>query len=524
MSRITNLLKAMAACLVALMVPGAFPTACEPEIGKESDMDLEKKTTSERRRLPLNLLNEWEAVNPRVEYPEARLDLLGESIETAGQQQAIKVNLRRSRAADCPCDEYFVIDGLSRVKSMQKLGMTIVEVDLYDSLTVAHALDIVAASQAVEPLNVIEQATLMARMHQEGRNYQYIAKAYGCSTSMVLQREQIYSLLDEIKDLMLREKNPLPIHQALLLVTVKDPDLKLELAHKIAPERGKVMTEAQAKDLVTSATAEPKLLLENQEADPSAEKPDTEELTMSNSGHPTPPKATPVTPKPIKEPGTGTLKNAAMIGVTRHDMVGVMTIEGTWDISRTGLKAVEAKITFGTGLASDIFNQAVLVFDMGTHDMTPFLAVAKADAEAAGADDDLCELVVGAYVSLRLYNESVANREACEPVVDPCKITDIDGDNYVGRDADGYTWECPRSQIELLEPKEAPVLPGLSIGDKVSLRLYNKGLKKKCQAVDPCKISEIDGDDYVVIDSESGTYISHRNEIELLEAGETTKV
>lgn len=348
---------------------------------------------SNRTKLNLNLLKSWPDVNPRREYVDDRLDLLGESIETTGLQQAIKVNHRRTRVGDQDVDEYLVIDGLSRVLAMRRQGMAgrEVDVDLYEGLTRGDALDIVAASQATERLNVVEQADLMSRMHQEGRNYQYIANVYGCSPSMVLQRMQVYGLPDEVKALMIREKNPLPIHQALTLNQVRDYDQKIALAQAMAPESGPVMTEAQARDLVKDTTREPEPLLESQPTANSQHptpKDKTSSLqegagqTDSDSPEYSMPEPAPSTGerKRPKEPGKTAMKNAAMVGVTRHEMVAEMTITGTWDISKAGVKCVDAAITFDTGLASGTFHQDSLMFDLGPHDVGPFMEIAAADA------------------------------------------------------------------------------------------------------------------------------------------------
>ena len=390
--KIPRFLRALGACLVAMAVPGEYPEACEPE-----QMDNQPKPEKEpdmpvRTRINPELIKPWPEVNPREDYNVVDMTLLFDSIEQAGLMEPLKVNIRTEQVGDeAPMTTYQLIDGMGRLDAICALDLAEVDVEIYDNLSIERALDIVSSACLRRPFNVIEQCRHIARLDHAGRSLAYIARTMGLSESTVAKRLAIDGLCDEVKALMIRDYNALPIHQAMLLVGL-DLVYQIELAEEIAPETGRVMTEAEARDRVKQYTATPTPLID---------EPATNETTppQEGSGQTGGDDSTHSTPdldpsdagsKPITPPKPGSAKDPNLTGL-RRELPAVMRVTGVFDISKAGVKIKDAHITCEAGVVEFSWDLEAMVLDLDADGIKSFQEFVAIEAEAMKDSKSPCQ-------------------------------------------------------------------------------------------------------------------------------------
>jgi len=466
--KMPRLLRALGACLVAMAVPTKLDTdLVEPgHVMKSFEIEPHMPNTK-RIKLDPKIIKPWPEVNPREDYNPADMDLLFASIDEGGLIEPIKVNLRRDPVGEgaAPLEYYHLIDGQGRLSQVLALGWDSVDVELYYDISVATALDIVSSMCLQRPFNVVEQCRHMARLYEAGRNRSYIARTMGISESTVDKRLLIDGLPDEVKDMMIRETNALPIHQAMLLVPLT-PEQAEDMAYDIAPEKGRVMTETEARDWVKRQVRPPcppampgsvfggQATTDNETPPQEGSGPTTD---GDDSTHPTsePDPSVAGLPAPIKQPGKGSAKDPNLVGL-RRELPGVMRVEGVFNISKAGVRIDQAQISCEAGVCDLSWGQPSLVLDLGPEDIKMFQEFVKAEAESLADNDagapEVIDLSVGDKVSLASFNVGVSCQDQAK---DPCVIEKVNPPkdsglpvSYAVLDKRKYSFSCYRHQME----------------------------------------------------------------------------
>lgn len=194
--------------------------------------------------------------NSRKRFDEQQLFSLCESIKDTGQAQPIAVN----RVCNADGDyEYHLISGERRLRASREGNITLIECKVYFDADIKQATDLRFVENFHRAdLTHIEQAMDMKRMEEVGFKIADIARRAGVSEDTVRRKIALLELPDEVQKMVDREQNPLPIHQAQLLVGLTDSDA-LRLAREAAPIVGQVASEAQVRDWVETIKNGPKL-------------------------------------------------------------------------------------------------------------------------------------------------------------------------------------------------------------------------------------------------------------------------
>lgn len=190
--------------------------------------------------------------NPRQEFEEETLFGLGASMKDTTQLQPIIVN----RDGD---GRYVLIAGERRLRAATNNGDEFIEAKVYQNLSPLDAMKMTRDEnrQRVK-LNAIENARVMAKLHELGMSLEQIAEDEKCSVQTVRNYLKLLELQEQVQKLISREKNPLPVHQALLIGRVKNEETQRELAQKAAPESGPVASEEQVREWVSKIVDGPK--------------------------------------------------------------------------------------------------------------------------------------------------------------------------------------------------------------------------------------------------------------------------
>ncbi len=206
--------------------------------------------------LPADEITIMEGHNDRQIFDEQPLTLLGDSIAAVGQVQDVIVNQVSGR--------YELIDGerrvrekLKRIEAAEAEGIEVppaermIQCKVYENLT---PLQVFIASDVTDThkvkLNVIERANKFEKMACTfGYTPQQIAEHEGITGETVSRLRALLKLPEEIQEMVIRAKNPLPIHQARLLLKLPKKE-QLAMAKKIAPLDGLILSEAETRSLV----------------------------------------------------------------------------------------------------------------------------------------------------------------------------------------------------------------------------------------------------------------------------------
>lgn len=186
-----------------------------------------------------------DGVNPREEFQEQDLFALAKSMDENTQLQPIIVNRVDGKN--------YLVAGERRLRAARASDSSFIEAKVFEGLDPlqAHRMTL-AENRDRKKLNILEEARGMAKLADFGLSDTQIAKEEGVSLDTVRRRLQIIKLPEEIQEMMTRKKNPLPIHQALLLKNLSREDA-VKLAKQAAPAEGPVMSEDAVRDMVNSA-------------------------------------------------------------------------------------------------------------------------------------------------------------------------------------------------------------------------------------------------------------------------------
>lgn len=183
--------------------------------------------------------------------------LLKTSMGTLGQLNVISV--KRAEG-----DKFDLIAGEMRLLAAMDAGQRYIEARIFEvDLTEEQEYCIMFDENMVRnSLNVIEEANAFSRM-LDFKTVDQVASLYDRTTAYIRERLDLLKLPKEVQRMMLRQKNPLRIHQASALVSLNNASKQLHLAREAAPSTATAnLSEAEVRALVREAQGERKLPLE----------------------------------------------------------------------------------------------------------------------------------------------------------------------------------------------------------------------------------------------------------------------
>ena len=213
----------------------APPDAAELDAAPHSDGDL--------RQLPLELLQRGK-YQPRVDFDEAALQELSESIQAQGVMQPIVV---RSIAAD----RYEIVAGERRWRACQLAALDTIPAivrEISDETAIAMAL---IENIQRENLNPLEEARALKRLQTEFElSQQEVATAVGKSRPVIANLLRLLSLEREVSEML--EQGRIDAGHGKVLLALDGID-QVRAARKVADSRLSVrQTEALVKALLAS--------------------------------------------------------------------------------------------------------------------------------------------------------------------------------------------------------------------------------------------------------------------------------
>jgi ParB/RepB/Spo0J family partition protein len=199
--------------------------------------------------------------NSRKRFDEEQLFALGESLREAGQAQTIVVN--------CTDDGvYHLVSGERRLRAAREAGVERLAAKVYDDAPTRLLTELRFAENFHRAnLTHIEQALDMERMEEAGFSIAEIAERAGMSEDTVRRKISLLELPEDVQQMIDREQNPLPVHQAQLLVGLSTSDA-IRIARDAAPIVGAVAGEQQVRRWVEQITKGPELPMEEDEERP----------------------------------------------------------------------------------------------------------------------------------------------------------------------------------------------------------------------------------------------------------------
>ncbi len=213
--------------------------------------------------------------NPRQHFAHDRLLQLGESLVGLGQLQEICVNSTE--------EVYELVTGERRLRAAKEYGRKLIECRVYQDLTDEQmALMVHAENTDREELNVIERAMSLENLAGAGLVDAELARREHCSVETVRRLLSLLKLPDDIQQMMVRAKSPLPTHQAQLLLKLPT-DQRLAMAKRIAPPDGPVAGEGQVRKWIKAEIGTPLIPepAEPAESDEAAEHDASKKSTKS---------------------------------------------------------------------------------------------------------------------------------------------------------------------------------------------------------------------------------------------------
>ncbi|AQT69939.1 putative chromosome-partitioning protein ParB [Anaerohalosphaera lusitana] len=213
------------------------------------------KMTSRTTELEVKSIIVPDGNNNRQRFDNQKLFELGESFKENSQLQPIIVNRVN--------DHNYLIAGERRLRAARAAGLAFVEAKVFEDLDELTVLRMhIAENRDREQLNVLEEARGMQRLADHGWEVKKIAEEYHVTDSTVRKRLNLLKLPDDVQEMIVRDENPLPTHQALCLVGLSESEAR-QLARRAAPFLGPVAGEAEVRGWVNElkeAKAGPKLV------------------------------------------------------------------------------------------------------------------------------------------------------------------------------------------------------------------------------------------------------------------------
>jgi ParB family transcriptional regulator, chromosome partitioning protein len=212
---------------------------------------------SEIRQLPIDIIK-ITGHNNREVFEERTLLTLGNSMSANTMLHPILVNQVG--------EDYKLIAGERRLRAAKADGLTTIECRVFNNLSDLQATKIMLAENRDRvPLNVIERAKGMKKLAELGVSVLEIAQAEHITTQTAQNYLDLLNLDDEILDMVVREHNPLPMYQALMLLKAPKEERK-NLADRAAPLYGSVATKEELTEWIEELKV-PKFEFESKEDD-----------------------------------------------------------------------------------------------------------------------------------------------------------------------------------------------------------------------------------------------------------------
>jgi ParB family chromosome partitioning protein len=182
--------------------------------------------------------------NPRTPTAnDENLLSLEQSIEQIGQLAPVLVNHKEGK--------YWLIAGQRRIEAAAKSrGVTTIEAKVFENLDITTMLRMtLAENRHRKELNAIEEARGMEMLVEINFTDEQISKEFNYTVDTVRRRLNLLKLPEDIKQMITRQTNPLPVHQAYLLYGLPK-DIQRAAAHQIAPTTKPPATEQRAKEII----------------------------------------------------------------------------------------------------------------------------------------------------------------------------------------------------------------------------------------------------------------------------------
>jgi len=201
--------------------------------------------------IDIDMIDILDEHNPRIEFDQEKLLDLGKSMQENTQLAPIIVH----KNAD---QRYDLIAGERRLRAAINVGQKTIEARVFEGLSRLRIIQMALAENRDRVgLNVIEEAYGYSQLMEHGIGIEQIAESEHCSADKIRKRLDLLQLDEDVQDMIVRKKNPLPIHQALVLKKLPK-DEQYQVAKRAAPESGPVASEAMVREMVDDIT-KPKL-------------------------------------------------------------------------------------------------------------------------------------------------------------------------------------------------------------------------------------------------------------------------
>lgn len=206
---------------------------------------------------------EDDKINTRQEFSNLDLFVLSDSMKDNTQLHPIILNEIDGKL--------HLISGERRLRAAVIGKILQIEARVFQGLSKIQAAKMMLAENSDrKQLNVIEQALSYKYIFELGVKIPQIAKAEHCSSDTIDRRMKLLKLAPKVQEIMTRVNNPLPVHQALLLLKLPFDD-QITVANKAAPASGYVLSEDEVRILIEDIL-QPRLPIEKPPKD-KAEKP-----------------------------------------------------------------------------------------------------------------------------------------------------------------------------------------------------------------------------------------------------------
>jgi ParB family chromosome partitioning protein len=245
--------------------------------------------------LPVESIVIADGYNPRQEFEDQALFELGESMNNISQLQAVIINLVDNK--------YMLVAGERRVRAAKEAKLKFIEAKIFEDLDPLTSLRMMLAENRNRvKLNPIEDAVGMQKLIEYGISEAEVAAEYAVNIETVRRRLSLLKLTKDVQDMITRENNPLPIHQALHLVKL-NPSQQLKVARSAAPITGPIASESQVKEAVEALSGQKKFDTSKDDADPADKYPSLPQPNRKEKLRGSSPSAKSSTPKPAEKFG-----------------------------------------------------------------------------------------------------------------------------------------------------------------------------------------------------------------------------
>jgi len=231
--------------------------------------------------------------NPRMKFDEQALFDLGESMQANTQLAPIIINRIDGKN--------MLIAGERRLRAAKQIGAEFIEAKIFENLDALTAMRMtLAENRDRKSLNVIEQAKAYNKLIEHGVTEAEIAESEHMAPETVRRRLALLELPKDVQLMIVRDVNPLPIHQALLLKDLSTSE-QIKIARDAAPVTGPVASEDTVRawvEDIKNPPLKPAKVSNPQPDEPEADdgKPETPAPDLGDKPKPAEPKSK-TTPK-----------------------------------------------------------------------------------------------------------------------------------------------------------------------------------------------------------------------------------